>query len=255
MILDKKAIKNSAKEHLKYMRGQSQIVMLLKQQFPGLKLKTAERFIRQCEKELTSEHSQDILFTKGLHLVRYYNTINWLLKIEELPFGQVLLGKISHQQWLASRNRKSKACHNVLDTMQQAETLIGIHNESFTVEINEDIDVTVNKKKPNYDWSKLTFEEMVELMELVRMSRSDYNEPESVQVQNTEQQEIIDGKATVLNPEVNIDLIQLEQPEISANEMVKDPGVRLRESLFKIAAKKFQEIGANLDDKEKEYLK
>ncbi|HTE26178.1 hypothetical protein [Flavitalea sp.] len=239
---------------IKHYRSDAAILHALHQENPRMSLKTAEKSIQQVRAQIRSDYPTNPADIISVHSVRYGAHINQLLKTEELPYAQVLSGKISHQEWQASRKNKMRAYSTALDSMAQMENLLQIGNEPFQIDINENVDINLDEKKPKYDFSKLTFPEQVELMELIGLCRKDHHEPEGVQIINSEHEEITNLETTVINSAVNIDLIQLEPPAVTVDHVIKDPSAKLKENLFRIAAQRFKEIGGNLDDTEKKYL-
>jgi hypothetical protein len=161
---------------------------------------------------------------------------------------------------MKSREKKIKACYQVLETMFQKERLLQIHNKNFNFNINttETIkEVKVTKSIP--DLHKLTFEEQVELYEIMMEAKEDENEMISVKVVNQETKTTIteDIEAEVIEP-ANVELIKQEEikPEVIKKPLDNfDPTARLRESLAKIAAQKLKDAGANLDHHEQKHLK
>jgi len=240
----------------------------------GLKGKISENMINSLIKEagliIQNEYLKDAKSITAIHEQRYDRIISENLKIEELDQkdivshdGELIVdgeGNISEKQgitfaqWQASRNRKTKAYDDVLDTLQQKENLLQLVNLNLEIDINEEIDINLHDKKSMYDTSKLTFEEQVELLQLMKKARKGNKEIQSITEIESEVHITEDVIAEVLP--ANIEQIkQVPAPvEIQDNSAPFDPTRKLRENLAKLAARKLKEAGGNLDSDEKKLL-
>lgn len=210
---------------------------------------------------LTTEQYQKSTELTAIHVTRYNATIRRLLAVEELD--QDLIdseeeGGITYETWMKSREKKIKAYLQCIDTMIQKETLLQYHNKDFTLEVNIDETVEIRETKPKFDVGKLTFEEQLELYQMIKDAKKGENEIASITEVNREQKaEVIDIDHEVVEP-ANIE--QIKQKEIEPEPYVSpvtafDPTVLLRKRLKEVAAKQFQKKGAKLTDEEKEHLK
>lgn len=200
---------------------------------------------------------------KMIHVRRYNRQINRLLATEELDFDKIsvdkdgdLIGEYSYDEWFASREKKKTNYWNAIAALQQKEKVLQFHNDGFEFEINTEENVNVVDKKPKYDVTKLTFEEQLELYELMKKAKKGENELLSV-VESVKSlsQEVQDAEAVVIPP-ANIEQIAHEKLEVVVEKptFVIDPTARLKERMKQIAARTLQGIGGHLDDTEKRFL-
>jgi hypothetical protein len=222
-------------------------------------ISSLDKIIEHANALIRSEFSSKAKDIQVLHTRRYNENINNLLKIEELNQDDIdsdKEGEITYEAWLNSRNKKIKAYDECIKSMMQKENLLQMNSDSFVFEINEEVNVEVKETKPKYDFSKLTLEEQVELYELVKLARVGDNEMHSIiERKRDEVVETIDVVAEVVQT-TNIDQIEQKHtsPEVPKLPFVVDPTAKLKEMLKREAAKKLQEIGSHLDEKEKFYL-
>lgn len=193
-----------------------------------------------------------------LHLKRYNKEINRLLNVSELDESDI--GKtITYKQFLSSRNRKIKAFDKALDSMNQLETLLGLSSITNTVDVNSEVTINVNEvNSKKYDFSKLTLEEKVELLELMQKAKLGRSEPGGVLETNIEQENIIEDIDSEIVP-ANVELIKqvapTPSPEYKSQEKTSvDVLQKLKERLSVAVAKRFEAIGGNLDQKEKNII-
>lgn len=228
----------------------------------GITVVEAQGIVSKAKSTIMQEFSHLAKDIQVLHTKRYNENIEMLLAVEELDRSRIDNGgsdSITFEQWQESRNRKMKAYDEALRTIQQKENLLGIHSETFTFDIDEQIDVTFDAKpqdKPKWDTSKLTLEELVELYEYIKICRVNDQEIKSIVPLDRDESVIEIHGEVVQDQEPNIKLI--EQKHIPSPEEdiigVTDPTSKLKELLRKQAALAFKNAGGNLDDQEKGYL-
>lgn len=230
-----------------------------------------ENLTKEADLFIQNEHIQEVNLVVSIHTQRYNQAITDLLKVEELSQddivssdGKMIVSEdgtisekqgITYQQWQASRDRKIKAYDEALNTMQQKENLLQLVNLDLEIDINEKIDINIKSEKPKYDFSLLTFEERVELMELCDEAAMDHDEiMGTIEVIDEKPEETVDVEVEILP--ANVEQIKQVEPEGEKESVVThfDLKLKLREKLKVIAAKKLKDAGANLDDQEQSLL-
>lgn len=205
--------------------------------------------ISEANKILSQEFSTNRKHVEGLHLRRYNNSINRLLAVSEGDYEDPDEG----------RRAQITAFMQALDTLYQKEKLLQFHSKNFKIEINNETNINVDntpKKGPVIDISKLSFEEKVELYELMKAARKE-DEAEYMD-------DVIDVEAEVVTEEEKV----IEEPNIAKIKTISrgidedkpktvtvdDPIAKLKASLRKQAVKEFEKANANLDKDEVQQL-
>ena len=226
----------------------------------------SEEAINEIFSEVNSHLSND-QFTKSeeltaIHLKRYNNTINKLLATEELSQDDIDSeeeGGISYETWQRSRDKKIRAYYQAIETMVQKETLLQYHNKDFTVEVNIKENIEVNEKKEKWvNVDKLTFEEQLELYELIKLCKKDDNVLQSVTEAARKEDNVTEDIEHEIIEEVNIEQIKREElpPPVYISPVTNfDPTVLLRKKLKEMAAKEMTRAGAKLTEEENKHLK
>lgn len=219
-------------------------------------LSQAKEILSQACKTIKEEHSHKHQEIWSLHLSRYYNEVNRLLQVEELPASSINK-TISYRQWQASKNKKVKAYCDAVSTISQLQVLLQLVSTTTVVDINEKISITEHNMQAKWDCTKLILDEKRELYELIKKSKINMSEVRSISQSTSYVQANEILVEEVVQSPVNINQIMHEQstpvhqPNISNNS---DPIFKLKEGLRKAAAKHFQQIGSNLDQHEKSLL-
>ena len=170
-----------------------------------------------------------------LHISRYNAEVNRLLNTPELDPNEI--GKsISHEQWQASRDKKIKNYNSALDVMNQQETLLQLINKTTVIEINEEVTGSIHK--PKYNLDVLTFEEQVELMNLLDKAKEGKMENISVTAVMTEHPAASETSLQPREEPINIQQIKHEQILPETNTIgITDPFAHLKETTHHNAKK------------------
>ena len=122
------------------------------------------------------------------------------------------------------------ALDSVLQAMKQKETLIGMHRKTFRLIFNEQINffndqkteqpkTDPKQKKPTLNLDLLSFEEKVELLELIRISAMTDDEMHGVILrQKKAEEETEDVEAEIIPPANVAQIEQYRQPDKVAEE-------------------------------------
>jgi hypothetical protein len=199
----------------------------------------------------------------AIHLKRYNLLIKELKATVELPYPteeQLINDPYAYEKWAASRNKKIKAFIDTLATMRQKQDLLKLHDGIF-VDWNTEQEILIKQmeEKPKINIGKLSFQDQVELYQLVKKSRDDdFDLIGVIQGNTANKADVIDVVAEVVQGRANIE--DIEQLPIPVEPYISpvshfDPTVKLRETLRKLAAKKIEEAGGKLTDEEKQILK
>lgn len=215
-------------------------------------IEEAKKVISEANEFIKSDYETDFKNIWLLHINRYKKEINRLLKTEELPESEV--GRsITYEQFIASRNKKVSAYFKCMQTMKQLEDLYQITSDTSILELNEQININVDPPKdkwPNID--KLSFEELLELHELIQKAKKKDYEPQGVKEALLAPQNIIEDITHEVIEDVNlkqIKQVQIEPKPTTASNYI-NPNYKLREALKKLAAKSFKNAGSKLTEEE-----
>lgn len=213
----------------------------------------------------------------AIHIERYNRRIKQLLAVEELDYDNIFWptnanglivdengnltdelpgeNQITYDAWLYSRNRKIKAFDLALDTMLQKERLLKITPDILSIVFNETIEINIREKKKQPDWTKLSFEKQVRMMEIMQQARQQGDEIPSVTAAAIEDQVTEDIVHEVIE-EANITKIAqtLLPPPVPEPITSFDPTKRLKEKMRIMALKRLMEAGAHLDAAEQKLL-
>ncbi|MBZ5859444.1 hypothetical protein [Flavihumibacter profundi] len=190
-----------------------------------------------------------------IHIHRYNSIIDRLLKMKDYSLDDLIRGRVDKSDYYKAKERRIRAYSDCISTMIQKEKILQYHNPGFQLEvINEKIEV--KSSKPEYDLTKLTLDEQIEVLEFIKKTKqAEYNLLSVIQG-NREDQVVTEDVAAEIVETANIE--QIKQKELPAMPLQTittfDPTAKLRESLKKIAALKLKEIGGKLDQEEEKYL-
>ena len=207
--------------------------------------------------ELSKEHNE---FVKAheviiIHLQRYNSQIKRLLEVCDYTEADLLSGHVSQNQFFKAREAKIRAYSDCINTIIQKEKLLQFHNSGFEIEVIHE-KVEIRSTRSGYDISRLCLEEQVELYELMKKAKKSSNEIAAIQFNKVEEIIIEDAEYEVCEVP-NITYMKQEQlPETPSAFSItsNDPTIRLRESLERLAAKRFKEAGASLTEDEKRLI-
>lgn len=215
--------------------------------------------INQISQEGTVKHTS-LQFMKAeeiipIHIFRYNRMINLLINTKDIEESEVDGEVITWDDFWKARNTKIRAYLDCIQTLTQKEELLQFHNKEFTVEWNLEETVEIKEKVSRPDFSKLSFDEKVELLELMKKAKLDENNlPAVIQTNEETKTDTVDVNHEVTD-EVNITSIKHENVQEAFKASVQtDPKARLQEAIMKIAAKKLSQAGANLDENERRLI-
>lgn len=196
-------------------------------------------YLNQAAAKISSEYSTNTLTLKAIHTKKYNDTINRLRQCEHLPKKGVGVS-YSYQDWRDSVNRKIKEFDECLDTILQKEKCLQMHNKTFVLEINEEVNINVYAKKTEPDFSKLSFAEQIECLDLIKKAKKGEEEVQSVSAAKTDLNTSQIQEVEVISTILNVDQIKHKEPlvPIYRGELVTDPTAKLRAALQKLAMEK-----------------
>lgn len=221
---------------------------------------TIKQILGNASQIINNEYTRKISEVQLLHVRRYNENIVRLLKTTCYTYDDVANQVCDWEQFFESKNRKIKAFNDAINSIVQKENTLQMDSNTFTVEVNEEMEVNIKEEKavvPVFNVSKLTFVEQVELYELMRKAKQGEADLASVieGVQEATGQITEDVKAIVDTP-ANVASIKHEKLEVIEEKppFVVDPTAKLKETLRRLAAARIKEIGGHLDPQEKAYL-
>lgn len=162
--------------------------------------------------------------------------------------------KVDSDTYWKLREKKINAYSACLLALYQKEDLLQFHNDNFQIDINEEETIQVKEVKPKIDLSKLTLKEQVEIYYLMKKGRKDDNELLGITLNTVQAEQKVEDVEAVEVIENNVEKIKQEQlpaPPYKSPVSAADPTVKLRETLQKLAAARFKEVGKLTDDEEK----
>lgn len=192
-----------------------------------------------------------------IHVARYNNQVAKLLATRCIDISEVDGCIVTWKEYYMALEKKINAYMSAIQSLFQKETLLQYHKDDFIININTEETILIKDVKPKIDLSKLTFDEQVELYELIKKSRQDENEIVGVIQPNKETLELIEEVKEIPAEIPNIQFIKVEQqPALPYRSQVTaaDPTVKLRETLARRAAQRFKEAGGTLTAEEEKLL-
>jgi hypothetical protein len=190
-----------------------------------------------------------------MHIQRYNNQIYRLLEVEDYTEDDLLTGKITKRQYYTARERKIKAYSDCIATIIQKEKVLQFHNTGFEFEVVEE-KIEIKETKTKFDPYLLTFDECLEMHKLIEEAKEQQNYLPPITVyDNVPETKLIDND-NMMAEVVNVELIKHEQPPVPNNigSAKLDPIQKLKDSINRLAAKKFKEAGGTLDEDEEKLI-
>lgn len=149
----------------------------------------------------------------------YYNQIYKVEQLHIARYNHIIVNKlnrdyseISAPPWII-KGMQVDDLKDVLQAMRQKEKLLGMHRSTFRVVINNQSNIFVaqptKKKKEKYEIENLTFDEQVELMELLKKASRTSDEIHGVLLKKDKENEVEDAEFEVVNENIkNIEQYQ-----------------------------------------------
>lgn len=214
----------------------------------------AKGIFSEAESFVKNEYDRKVTDIWNLHSTRYRKQISRLLATEELEERNIAIS-CTYEEWQASRQKKIKAYDQALTTMKQLENLCLIHHESI-LEINDDTQINIDETKQKINLTKLTFDEQLELLQLMQKARIDNNELKSVSEAILSSVLEDENILQLIPEEPNVGQIKQEEiePQPNAPAFNSNPTKKLIENLKRIAAQKFRDAGGKLNETEEGLL-
>lgn len=189
-----------------------------------------------------------------IHLFRYNQLINKLIDVKEIKESEVDEKEITWDDFWKARNTKIRAYLDCVQTLTQKEELLQFHRKELKVEWNVEEKVLINQTE-KYDFGKLSLDEKIEMLELIKLTKTKEFVPVGVLQTNTVSLTPEVTESPSVDEKPNIELIKHE----TVNEEFKasintNPMARLKEILIRIAAMNLKEAGANLDEVENKLI-
>lgn len=142
----------------------------------------------RTERKLAPRFVENIITASNqLLTLWYHDQIYNVEKIHIARYNQIIIDKLNKKynfnegmpEWLCTKI----ICDDLMDVLQamkQKETLLGMHRKSFKITINNQTNVVVNKdnkvQQGKIDIHNLTFDEQVELLQLIEITNRSEDE-------------------------------------------------------------------------------
>lgn len=192
-----------------------------------------------------------------LHVERYNKQIERLLAVQDYTEDQI--GSVDRFEFHRARERRIKAYNDCINTMIQKEKVLQYHQTGFQLEVVEE-KITVTEE-PELDFHRLTVDQLRRIVELFDKARLDPNKvvPPAAISPVVEIPVLTPTASPVMEiEEPNINLIQVEnrdevddlEPLVQLTQKQK-----LQAALDRLAAEKFKQAGAKLDQQEEQLIK
>jgi hypothetical protein len=193
-----------------------------------------------------------------IHIMRYNQIVDRLMQVEDGEDKRAKGEEVDSETYWKLREKKIRAFNDAINTLYQKEDIKQYHNKDFTINLNIEEEVVVREVKPQWKVDKLSFEDQLELLELMKLSKKDENELLAI-IHSTEMEKVkTEDVEAVVVEKANVEDIQQEQlpaPKVKSPISSADPTIKLRESLQKLAAKQFKEVGGSLTEEEEKLIK
>lgn len=190
-----------------------------------------------------------------IHLFRYNQSINKLIDVKEIKESEVDEKEITWDDFWKARNNKIRAYLDCIQTLTQKEELLQFDRKELKVEWNVEEEITMKDTKPKIDINKLSFDEQVQLLELIKLTKVNELTPAGVIQTNTASLTPETTESLTMEGKPNIELIKHEAvKEVFKTPINNSPTARLKEALMRVAAMNLKEAGANLDEEEKKLI-
>jgi hypothetical protein len=192
-----------------------------------------------------------------VHIDRYNKIIKKLFEVED---GDDLIAKgeeVDSERYWKLRERKIRAYNDCINTHRQKEELLQYHKEGFIINLNTEEEVIIKETKPKINVSKLSYEDLIKLYQFFKKARKSDNDLLAIIQANQEAEVVTEDVSHEVVEKPNIEHIKQEKlpdPPYRSPITANDPTIKLRESLQKLAAKRFGEVGT-LTEEEKQLTK
>lgn len=191
-----------------------------------------------------------------IHIERYNRQIDRLLAITDYSKEELKLCFIDTREYYRAREQRIRAYSDCINTMIQKERVLQYHNSGFQLEVIDER-IEIRQVKTPYDISKLSFDEQVGLLQLMKKAKRDQNFIAPIAIGNAQLEVKQLEEVQEVNEVTNIDLIKHEAPAENTELILPfkiDPVTRLKENLNRLAANRFKEVGGKLDMEEERLI-
>jgi hypothetical protein len=132
-----------------------------------------------------------------------------------------------------------------LDSLQAKEKLLGLHTKTFKLEINNYFEKKQTLNKPEFDFTKLTLTEKIELRELIRKLKNEFNSYTIVDDQEEDNNFIED--AVIIKEEAPINkVIVTSRPDIGESENTISNSRNIKDYTHKVESKTIIDVSESL---------
>lgn len=165
-----------------------------------------DQIIYTATVDIKFDYAKDRQSIVALHLARYNENISAL-------FNAHIDTAVENSKEV---ERKMNGLYLLMDTMIGKERVLGIHKKSFKLQINNEVEVEKQRKeREQLNIDNLTFQEQLELLELIEIAKLTDFEMVSVKLRQEEVSQKSEAfeEAEVIEETLNIDLIARPKPK------------------------------------------
>lgn len=143
----------------------------------------------------------------------YYNQIYKVEQLHVARYNHIIVNKLNRDYseiqappWII-KGMQVEDLKDALQAMRQKEKLLGMHRNSFKITINNQNNIFIDdkpkkEKKPKFNVDNLTFNEQVELMELLNKASRTSDEIHGVLLKKNKEKEVEDAEFEVINENI-----------------------------------------------------
>jgi hypothetical protein len=188
-----------------------EIILIILETFK-IKEITAENYLLAAKLSFKNEVILDKKFNITQHIKRYDRDINKLLSYEPKT-----------SSFSQSNILKTQALLDMVMLMQKKEKVLGFHQKRTEIKIKNNLNLYIKPLHKQFDFSKLSFEEKVELYNLIEKTK--VNEEERFKIKsnpNKIDQTIEDIEYVEVKEKANVNSIKVIEEKI---EKIEDPNI------------------------------
>lgn len=191
--------------------------------------------VNRAARKLSDDYDKDREFVVSLHIARYNEDIDKQINVD-----------ISEMNKYRGKEVKNYAYLQALELLYQKEKVLGLHNKSVQIKINNVNNVKVSVRKKKYNFENLSLKEMIELNNLIEKSKKNEEvgsiilRPKEEKVEDIEFEEVKEIVEVVNIQQVQPTIIPPELLPAPEPKMFSDVQNRLKEALLKEAEEAFK---------------
>jgi len=182
----------------------------------------------------------------GIHIERYNEELKRLQKLLDGNFPGVPVS-VRIASIISTYS-------SMMDVMYQKEGLLQLHSKNTVIKVNQQNNIIHRTRKEKFDFSILSFDEKVELLNLITKTTMSDSEISGVILNTGKKDEVVIDIEHEEVKELNIDKIKQEVPPVPEAELSMLAIFELKEKMKKVmeqrAKEEFKKSGGKIDERE-----